>query len=91
MTDNAGGGTRILGSLRSANGAGVVRIEDRYDTDIEDLWSAIIDPRRLVRWYGEIDGDLSPGGAFRVYVEDAGLHGVGRADAAAASGDHGDG
>ena len=47
MTSNARPGTRILGSLRSADGAGVVRIEDRYDTDIDDLWSALTDPGRL--------------------------------------------
>ena len=34
MTDNAGPGIRIIGSLRAEHGAGVVRIEDRYDTDI---------------------------------------------------------
>ena len=58
MTSNASPGTRILGSLRSADGAGVVRIEDRYDTDIDDLWSAITDPDRLARWFGEVDGEL---------------------------------
>ena len=61
MTSNASPGTRILGSLRSADGAGIVRIEDRYDTDIDDLWSAITDPDRLARWFGEVDGELSPG------------------------------
>ena len=61
MTSNASPGTRILGSLRSADGAGVVRIEDRYDTDIDDLWSAITDPDRLARWFGEVDGELSRG------------------------------
>ena len=66
MTSNANAGTRILGSLRSADGAGVVRIEDRYDTDIDDLWSALTDPARLARWYGEVEGDLRPGGEFRV-------------------------
>ncbi len=60
MTSNASPGTRILGSLRSADGAGVVRIEDRYDTDIDDLWSAITDPVRLARWHGELEGDLRP-------------------------------
>ena len=50
MTSNASPDTRIVGSLRSADGAGVVRIEDRYDTDIDDLWSAISDPDRLARW-----------------------------------------
>ncbi len=60
MTSNAHPGTRILGSLRSADGNGVVRIEDRYDTDIEDLWSALTDPGRLARWHGQVDGDLTP-------------------------------
>ena len=72
MTDNARPGIRILGSLRAEDGAGVVRIEDRYDTDIEDLWSAITDPDRLARWFGEVDGELSQRGAFRVHIADAG-------------------
>lgn len=80
MTDNAGRGTRVLGSLRSADGTGVVRIEDRYDTDIDDLWSALTDPRRLARWYGEVEGDLRLGGQFNLYLESAGLHGVGRVE-----------
>ena len=62
MTSNASPDTRILGSLRSADGAGVVRIEDRYDTDIDDLWSALTDPARLARWYGQVEGDFRPGG-----------------------------
>jgi hypothetical protein len=44
MTGNTRPGTRILGSLQSADGKGVVRIEDRYDADIGDLWSAFTDP-----------------------------------------------
>ena len=35
MTSNASPGSRILGSLRSADGKGIVRVEDRYSTDIE--------------------------------------------------------
>ena len=45
MTSNARAGNRILGTLRSADGQGVVRVQDRFDTDIDDLWSAITDPR----------------------------------------------
>jgi uncharacterized protein YndB with AHSA1/START domain len=71
MTSNASR-SRILGSLRSADGAGVVRIEDRYNTNIDDLWSAITDPDRLARWFGEVDGELSPRGEFRVHIADAG-------------------
>ena len=65
MTGNTHPGTRILGSLRSADGKGVVRIEDRYDTGIDDLWSALTDPRRLARWYGQVEGDLRPGHRLR--------------------------
>jgi uncharacterized protein YndB with AHSA1/START domain len=72
MTSDASPGTRILGSLRSAAGVGVVRIEDRYDTDIDDLWSAVTDPDRLDHWFGEVDGELFQGGEFRVHIADAG-------------------
>ena len=70
--------TRILGSLRSADGKGVVRIEDRYDTDIDDLWAAITDPARLARWHGQVEGDLRPGGEFRVYIEANDIESTGR-------------
>jgi hypothetical protein len=69
MTSNEDAGNRILGSLRSAGGKGVVRIEDRFDTDIDDLWSALTDPVRLARWHDQAEGDLRPGGAFREYLE----------------------
>ena len=81
MTSNASPGTRNLGSLRSADGAGVVRIEDRYNTDIDDLWSAITDPVRLARWHGQIEGDLRPGGEFRLYLEADDIDSAGRIDA----------
>ena len=55
---NAGAGPRLLGSLRTEDGKGVVRMEDRFDTGIGDVWSALTDPLRLARWYGEIEGDL---------------------------------
>ena len=81
MTNNARPGSRILGSLRSADGAGVVRIEDRYDTDIDDLWAALTDPARLARWYGEVEGDLRPGGQFRTYNAADDIESTGRVDA----------
>jgi uncharacterized protein YndB with AHSA1/START domain len=78
MTSNAGAGSRLLGSLRSADGRGVVRIEDRYDTGIDDLWAAVTDPARLARWYGRVEGDLSPGGRFGVYIEAGDIESSGR-------------
>jgi uncharacterized protein YndB with AHSA1/START domain len=78
MTSNARPGSRILGSLRAADGKGAVRIEDRYDTGIDDLWSALTDPARLARWYGEVEGDLRLGGEYRARVTASGWEGTGR-------------
>jgi len=81
MTSNATGGGRILGSLRSEDVTGIVCIEDRFDTDIDDLWSALTDPDRLARWYGKVEGDLRSGGDFRLFLESDGWDGTGRVDA----------
>jgi uncharacterized protein YndB with AHSA1/START domain len=81
MTGNARPGTRILGSLRSADGKGVVRMEDRFGTDIDDVWSALTDPRRLARWLGEVEGDLRLGGEFRARFFASGWEGTGRVEA----------
>src|SRR6476661_9391478 len=80
MTSNALGGDRILGSLRSADGKGIVRMEDRYDTDIDDLWSALTDPGRLARWLGEVEGDLRLGGEYRFRFFASGSEGTGRVE-----------
>jgi len=72
---------RILGILGSADGTGVVRIEDRYDTDADDLWEALTDPRRLARWYGEVEGDLRPGGQFRTFNAANDIEAMGRVEA----------
>jgi uncharacterized protein YndB with AHSA1/START domain len=81
MTGNAPTGGRILGSLRSADGKGAVRIEDRFDTDIDDLWSALTDPGRLARWLGEVAGDLRLSGEFRARFYSSGWEGTGRVEA----------
>ena len=81
MTSNARGGGRILGSLGSAEGKGIVRMEDRLDTDIDDVWSALTDPSRLARWYGEIEGDLRLAGEYRARLFSSGWEGTGRVEA----------
>src|SRR5947207_7651065 len=68
MTGNAS----VLGSLHSVAGEGVVRMEDRLDTSIDDLWGALTDPDRLAHWYGEVEGELSQGGEFRARIALAG-------------------
>src|SRR5258707_133757 len=77
MTGNEAAGNRIVGTLRTADGKGVVRMEDRFDTGIDDLWSALTDPSRLARWLGEFEGDLRLGGEFRARYFD-GWEGIGR-------------
>jgi uncharacterized protein YndB with AHSA1/START domain len=81
MTGNAAAGNRIVGTLRTGDGKGVVRMEDRFDTDIDDLWSALTDPGRLARWLGEFEGDLRLGGNFRARFFASGWEGTGRVEA----------
>jgi uncharacterized protein YndB with AHSA1/START domain len=67
MRSTTGHDTRILASMRRTDASkGVIRVEDLYDTDIEDLWSALTVPERLSRWLAEVDGDLRLGGSFNV-------------------------
>ena len=81
MTSNPPAGDRLLGNLRSAEGKGVVRIEDRFDTDVNDVWSALTDPGRLNDWIGKVEGDLRLGGEFRFSFVATGSEGTGRVEA----------
>ena len=57
--------TQILGSMRRLDeNVGVVRVEDIYDTDIADLWSALTEPPRLARWMAEVHGEPKLGESF---------------------------
>ncbi|MGC1184483.1 MAG: SRPBCC domain-containing protein [Candidatus Dormiibacterota bacterium] len=78
MTENSG--ADIEGALHSKDGKGIVRMKARYQTDIEDLWSAVTDPRRLASWYGKVEGDLRVGGEFTVFVAGSGWEGRGHVD-----------
>jgi uncharacterized protein YndB with AHSA1/START domain len=78
MAEQPGKG-RILGSLREENGTGIVHVEDVYDTNIEDLWSAVTEPPRLARWLATVDGHLRLGGEFTATFTST-WTGVGRVD-----------
>ena len=80
MTDTPDGG-RILGTLATVDGKGVVRMQDALGTDIDDVWSALTDPARLARWYGEVEADLRPGGDYRARLSASGWEGSGRVEA----------
>jgi uncharacterized protein YndB with AHSA1/START domain len=81
MTGTSGGRPRVLGSLRSSDGNGVVRVEDRLDAQIDDLWSAPTDPSRLACWLGEVGGGLRRGGEFQAHFFASGWEGTGRVEA----------
>jgi len=54
---------RIIGTMRALDDTrGAVRVEDVYDTDIDDVWKACTTPERLARWIAEVSGDLRVGG-----------------------------
>jgi uncharacterized protein YndB with AHSA1/START domain len=78
MTGNAPADVRILGKLRSVDGTGIVRLEDRLDANVDEVWAALTEPGRLARWLGEVDGDARPGGRFRARFFASGWEGTGR-------------
>lgn len=54
---------KIIGTVRQLDDTrGAVRVEDVYDTDIDDLWRACTTPERLQRWVAQVSGDLRVGG-----------------------------
>jgi uncharacterized protein YndB with AHSA1/START domain len=80
MSSQRTGASRgLVGSLRALDGKAVVRMEDSFDTSIDDLWSAITEPERLARWIGKVEGDLRLGGQFRVSFTSS-YEGPGRVD-----------
>jgi uncharacterized protein YndB with AHSA1/START domain len=67
MTDEKPEAIGVQGSLRAEDGRGVVRMEDTYDTDIADLWSALTDVDRLARWIAVVTGDARLGGTVQAH------------------------
>jgi uncharacterized protein YndB with AHSA1/START domain len=69
----------LVGSIQAVDGKAVVRMEDRFSADVDDLWSALTDPERLARWIATVEGDLRLGGEFRASFT-SGWEGPGRVD-----------
>jgi uncharacterized protein YndB with AHSA1/START domain len=56
---------KTIGTMRALDqDRGALRVEDVYDTDINDLWAACTEPERLARWIAEVSGDLHIGGTI---------------------------
>jgi uncharacterized protein YndB with AHSA1/START domain len=43
-----------------------VTLRRKYPAEVEDVWDAVTDPRRLARWFAPVTGDLREGGTFAV-------------------------
>jgi uncharacterized protein YndB with AHSA1/START domain len=57
---------KTMGTMRALDEKrGAVRVEDRYTTDIDDLWEACTTRERLARWIAEVSGDLHVGGTIQ--------------------------
>ena len=67
----------IIGEVQEADGRGVVRVQDRFDIGIQDLWSAVTDPTRITGWLGGVEGDLRVGGRFDAFFLASGWEGEG--------------
>ena len=78
MIDNCSRRPHLLGTLRSAEGKGIVHVEDCFDTPIDNVWSALTDGERLAGWLGEFEGDLRVGGRFRARFFASEWDGTGR-------------
>ena len=53
------------GSL-PAGAAKTVSLRRAYPADIEDVWDALTDPERIVRWFLPVSGDLRLGGHYQL-------------------------
>ena len=80
MTGTTPASARTLGTLRQADGQGIVRLEDRLDASVDDVWSALTDRRRLAQWLGELEGDLRQGGELRARYFASGWEGAVRVE-----------
>jgi uncharacterized protein YndB with AHSA1/START domain len=59
--------TRAVGTdTLPAGEAWVVTLSRSYPADIEDVWDAITDPKRIERWFLPVTGDLRAGGNFQL-------------------------
>jgi uncharacterized protein YndB with AHSA1/START domain len=48
------------------DGKSVLRFRRRIPHPIEAVWSALTEPGELLRWWGDADVELEPGGRFRM-------------------------
>jgi len=58
---------RDVGQRAIDGGEGIgVLLRRAYEAPIEDVWDALTDPDRVVRWFYPVSGDLRVGGTFQL-------------------------
>jgi len=59
--------TRTVSELeREGRPARNVSLERSYDTTLDDLWDAMTNPERLLRWFAPVSGELKLGGRYQI-------------------------
>jgi uncharacterized protein YndB with AHSA1/START domain len=53
-------------------------MDAHFEAGTDDVWSALTDPERLSRWYGEVQGDFREGGEYHASLFASGWEGGGR-------------
>jgi uncharacterized protein YndB with AHSA1/START domain len=81
MTSNEQADPRILGSLKSVEGRGVVVMEDRFAADVDTVWKAFTDKGELAKWLGDFRGDLMTGSTYHSRFHASGAEGDKRIEA----------
>jgi uncharacterized protein YndB with AHSA1/START domain len=56
----------VLRRVEVTDSGHVVTISQTYRTSVDDLWNACTTPERLERWFEPVEGDLQPGGRYRL-------------------------
>jgi uncharacterized protein YndB with AHSA1/START domain len=80
MSSDEQAGPRILGSLKSVEGRGVVVMQDHFAADVGTVWKALTDPGELARWLGDFTGELRAGGVVHARFHASGTEGDRRID-----------
>lgn len=62
------------GRVSAAQNGFLLEFDELYDTDIDDLWTAVTTPERLVRWMAPYRGEFRLGGRWEAIGSDGDVY-----------------
>jgi uncharacterized protein YndB with AHSA1/START domain len=65
-----GNNMKDLGKISKNNDGFQVRFERIFKHDLETVWSAITDPKKLALWFTDIEMDFKEGGQIMIQLSD---------------------